>query len=102
MTGSPVFSSGDTNASVAPSGESAIWLMLIPSDPANENCMRAQGSEGRAKNHVTAATATIANPTPVHCNHRIRAGAAAFTARAAALVSLPDSALNAKERSRAD
>src|SRR5579862_7117307 len=100
MTGSPVFSSGDTNASAAPSGESAIWLMLIPSDPANENCMRALGSEGSAKNHVTAATATIASPTPAHGNQRIFPGA--FTARAAALVSLPDSALNANERSRAD
>src|SRR5439155_12456985 len=101
-TGSPVLSSGETNASMDPSGESAMWLMLISSDPGRENCMRVVGSARRARNHVAAATPTIAKPMAAQKSRCVQLGAAAVAARAAAFVSLPERALSANERSRAD
>ena len=36
-------SSGDTNTSMVPSRDSAMWLMLISSGTARANCMRVVG-----------------------------------------------------------
>ena len=56
------FSSGDTNTSMDPSLDSAMWLMLISSGTARANCIRVVGTGRRATNQVTAATATRASP----------------------------------------
>ena len=58
--GKAEFSSGETNTSMEPSRESAMWLMLISSGTATANCMRVAGGWRRATNHVTAETATSA------------------------------------------
>src|ERR1039457_3753550 len=41
--GNAELSSGDTNTNIAPSRETATWLMLISSGTANANCMRVVG-----------------------------------------------------------
>jgi hypothetical protein len=41
--GKAEFSSGDTNTSIEPSRESAMWLMLISSGAARANCSRVVG-----------------------------------------------------------
>src|SRR6267378_940044 len=93
-------SSGDTNASIEPSLDRAMWLMLISFGTARANCMRTVGWERRATNHVPAATAINANAAASPGRSGARRGAVA--ARAIVLDSVPDKALRAKDRSRAD
>src|SRR5271165_3316658 len=99
--GNAELSSGDTNASIVPSRESAMWLMLISSGTAKANCMRVVGIGRRAMNHVAAATATIAAAMESQSNNGCRRGGAAM-ARVTALASVPERALRAKDKSRAD
>src|SRR5208283_5830951 len=99
--GNAEFSSGDTNTSLEPSRDSAMWLMLISSGTARANCMRVVGVGRRATNHVTAPTAIRARATESHCRSGTRRGTA-VAARAAELVSEPEKALSANDRSRAD
>ena len=84
-----------------PSRDSAMWLMFISSGTANANCMRGVGCGRRATNHVAAATATRASAAASQGITETRRVAAA-AARTAVLPSVPDSAPNAKDRSRAD
>src|ERR1022692_3275552 len=98
--GKAELSSGDTNTSMAPSGDSAMWLMLISSGTARANCMRVAGAGRRAMNQVTAEPA--ANASAMESQRRIGVGLGAAVARAAMLVSVPEKALSANDKSRAD
>src|SRR5581483_1051184 len=101
MVGMADASSGDMKASMEPSRERAMWLILISSGIARANCMRVAGVlVCLAAHHVPAATSARASTAESHRRDDLR-GADAAT-RVAALVSLPESALRAKERSRAD
>src|SRR5579871_1521310 len=95
-------SSGETNTSIDPSRESAIWLTLISCGTATANCIRGAGRGRRATDQVAAATTAIKRATMSACTIGIRRGVATAAARTAALESVPDSALRANERSLAD
>src|SRR5580698_1617131 len=99
--GKPVFSSGDTNASMEPSREIAMWLTLISSGTGMANCMSVVGAGRHATYHVIAATAASANAMEDQSSSGNRRDVAT-AARAILLASVPESALRAKDKSRAD
>src|ERR1017187_427959 len=98
--GNAELSSGDTNTSMEPSRDSAMWLMLISSGTARANSMRLVGTGRRATNHVTAETAASASAT--ESQRRTGNWRRAAMARALMLASVPESALSENDRSRAD
>src|SRR5258708_1275778 len=95
----PVFSSGETNASIRPSVEMAMGLTSPGTGIANSNL--AEGLAGRrATDQVTAATAISARAAGIQSLNEIRLGVS--RARVNPLASVPESAPKANERSRAD
>ena len=96
-----MLSSGDTNTSIEPSCASAMWLTLISCGTGIANCMSEVATGRCAHHHVAPATAASTNAPPSHSKIGVRRGAAAV-ARAAFVASVPESALNANDKSRAD
>src|ERR1039458_7625539 len=92
--GKAEFSSGDTNASIVPSRASAMWLTLISSGTGMANSMRVVGTGRRARNHVTAATATSATAAESQSRSDIWRRAA-IAPREIVLDSVPERALKA-------
>src|SRR3954466_10341959 len=99
--GNPVLSSGDTNASMVPSRDRAKWLTLISSGTGMANFMRVVATGRRAIYQVSPATKASARAAPAQRKRR-SFRVAAPAARAALADSVPENALNAKERSLAD
>src|SRR2546430_2706923 len=95
--GKPEFSSGDTNANMEPSAESAKWL----TSPGTETANSIREGIGRfASNQATPAPITKATAPAAQSSAGIlRRGA---LIRAVPLESVPESALRANERSLAD
>src|SRR5579871_6803158 len=98
MTGSPEFSSVETNASVELSGERARWLTSAESGIAN--CIRTSAVERLVRNHPSSPAEITNSAAALQSQAGILL--CAFTIRAAALESVPESALSAKDRSLAD
>src|SRR6266567_4355616 len=96
--GSPDFSSGDTNANMDPSPESAIWLTSPETEIANS--MRVAGAGRLARNQATPAPITNASATTAQTSDGILRRASGI--RAVPLASVPDKALSANDKSFAD
>ena len=80
-----------------------MWLMLISSGTASANRMRTVGTGRRATHQVAPATTSTSASAARSQGSGIRRGFwAAAAGRATALVSDPESALRANDRSRAD
>jgi len=60
--GNPVLGSGETNTSIEPSREIAMWLTFISCGREIANCMRAAGAGRRAAHHVVPATGNEREP----------------------------------------
>src|SRR6476646_4781950 len=98
MIGIPDFSVGATKASVEPSADNARWLTSPATGMAN--CRGTVGEDLRARDQVAAATAI--NPSAAPAQRQAENFEGGRTTRVAALASLPESALSAKDRSLAD
>src|SRR5215467_13899286 len=98
MAGSPELSSGATNASIVPSRDKAKWLTSAGTGMAN--CWRSAAAGRLASHHDTAATTAISNKITAQRNHEIWLAAGAI--RGAVVLSVPDSADNANDKSFAD
>src|SRR6266516_4061305 len=96
--GSPELSSGDTNANMEPSADSAMWLTSPVTGIANS--IRIEGAGRFASNQVTPAPVANASATAAQSSGGILRRVAAI--RAAPLESVPDNAPSAKDKSFAD
>src|SRR5258708_17372021 len=97
MVGIPEVSSRETNASVDPSADSAMWLTSPGTEMANS--MRVFGAERCVPNHVTAVAIAAATSTVAHRYTGTLLGAAAIRVPP---VSDPQRALSANDKSFAD